>query len=171
MNACNIYLQDCKIKTLQEGISFLQWIISFICNMSFLSLHMTQCIRCNTNLIYRSEITMSISKCWVDLNSSCVALYRAIYILHLFQSISHVGVCISKCWMNSNCFFVMNKCFMQFSLLLQYTSQVRMSCCKLREDLRQERIYSINLPVRVLESIITGKDPVCWQRCPVSHNS
>ena len=41
---------------------------------------------------------MSISKGWVDLNGAGVALKGALYILHLFERVAHVGICISKGW-------------------------------------------------------------------------
>ena len=44
----------------------------------------------------RGKVAMGVSKGWVDLNSSSVALHGAINILHLLQGVAHVAVGISK---------------------------------------------------------------------------
>lgn len=44
---------------------------------------------------------MSISKGWVDLNGPTVALHGTIDVLHLFQSVAHVTVRISKVGVDS----------------------------------------------------------------------
>lgn len=44
---------------------------------------------------------MSISKCWIDLYRSGIALQCTLDILHLLQCVSHVGISISKCWTDS----------------------------------------------------------------------
>lgn len=36
---------------------------------------------------------------------------------------------------------VMHQCLLEFSLLLQYTGQVRVSCCKLREHLIEKKSF------------------------------
>lgn len=40
---------------------------------------------------------MGISKCWVYLDGSSVALESALDVLHLLKSIAHVAVSICKC--------------------------------------------------------------------------
>jgi hypothetical protein len=42
-----------------------------------------------------------ISKCWVDLDGSSVALESSLDVLHFLQSIAHVAVSICKCWLDS----------------------------------------------------------------------
>ena len=49
-------------------------------------------------LVYRGQVAVSISEGWVDLNGAGVALQGALYILHLFERVAHVGICISKSW-------------------------------------------------------------------------
>ena len=44
----------------------------------------------------RGKVAVSISERRVDLNGSCVALHCSLYVLHLFQSVAHVAVSISK---------------------------------------------------------------------------
>jgi hypothetical protein len=43
---------------------------------------------------------VSISKCWVDLYGSSVALESSLNILHFLKSITHVAVSICKCWLD-----------------------------------------------------------------------
>lgn len=40
---------------------------------------------------------MSVSKGWVDLDGTSIALQSSLDILHLLQRIAHVGIGISKC--------------------------------------------------------------------------
>lgn len=52
-------------------------------------------------LVYRSQVTVSICESRVDLNGSSVALQRPLNVLHLFESVAHVGVRIRKCGADS----------------------------------------------------------------------
>lgn len=48
-----------------------------------------------------SQIAVSISEGRVDLDGTSVALQRPLYILHLLQCVTHVGIGISKCGADS----------------------------------------------------------------------
>jgi hypothetical protein len=43
---------------------------------------------------------VSISKRWVDLNGSSVALKSSLNVLHFLKGIAHVAVSICKCWLD-----------------------------------------------------------------------
>lgn len=49
----------------------------------------------------RCQVAVSISKSWIDLDGTSVALQCSLYILHFLQCIAHVGIGISKCGANS----------------------------------------------------------------------
>lgn len=46
--------------------------------------------------MHRGKVTVGISKGWVDLDGPAVALHGSCDVLHLFQRVAHIAVCISK---------------------------------------------------------------------------
>ena len=51
--------------------------------------------------VNRCQVAVCISKGWVDLNGPSVALQSSLHILHLFESVAHVGVGIGKIGVDS----------------------------------------------------------------------
>ena len=86
--------------------------------------------------MYTGEIAVSVGECRIDLNRPCVTLETAVDVSHLLQSIAHIRVRIGESWRNPNGLFVVKNGFTEFALLLQDTRQIRMSCRKLRKDLK-----------------------------------
>ena len=43
---------------------------------------------------------MGIGKGWVDLDGPSIALHSTTNVLHFFQSVTHITVCICKAWMD-----------------------------------------------------------------------
>ena len=49
----------------------------------------------------RSQVAVSVSESRVDLDGSGVAADSPLDVLHLLQSVAHVGVSVCKCWVDS----------------------------------------------------------------------
>ena len=51
-------------------------------------------------LVDRRQITVGVGEGRIDLNGARVALQGTAYVLHLFQRVTHVGICVSERWLD-----------------------------------------------------------------------
>jgi hypothetical protein len=90
----------------------------------------------------------------VDLNGPGVALECALHVLHLLESVAHVGVGVGEGGLDANGLLVVQQRLIQLALLLQHGRQVGVGGGELREHVERLQVE----PRRLLDVALLALD-------------